>query len=208
LDSLIGNLLLLQGVLTIAGYLPPLIREQVIKKAEAVDFPAVVGGVPACKDFLKGRCDRGSSCRFRHLTPRDYDIEMNTLQSRPAAGGPMAAGHIGGGPTAMAGGPMGGGAMVSGPMGVNNTMTMGGPMGNNIPSLVGPVGSGMPPFMNKGVGFFENNTEEMEWRAMMDRKRRHMEGSGMEGAPNPQQTFLMLQVRVITKTNRKKFICC
>jgi len=65
-----------------------MVRDQAIKKGVAVDFPAVVGGVPACKDFLQGRCDRGSRCRFRHLSPRDYDIEMNTIPNRPG-GGPL-----------------------------------------------------------------------------------------------------------------------
>ena len=70
--------------------MPPLVREQVIRKAVAVDFPAVVGGVPACKDYLQGRCDRGAHCRFRHLSPRDYDIEMYSMQNRP--GGAMGGG--------------------------------------------------------------------------------------------------------------------
>ena len=35
------------------GYLPPSVRDQVINKGVAVDFPAVNGGIPICKDFLK-----------------------------------------------------------------------------------------------------------------------------------------------------------
>ena len=37
----------------IAGYLPPAVRDQVIHKGVAVDFPATTGGVPICKDYLK-----------------------------------------------------------------------------------------------------------------------------------------------------------
>ena len=39
--------------LIIAGYLPPAVRDQVIHKGVAVDFPATNGGVPICKDYLK-----------------------------------------------------------------------------------------------------------------------------------------------------------
>ena len=35
------------------GYLPPSVRDQVINKGVAVDFPAINGGIPICKDFLK-----------------------------------------------------------------------------------------------------------------------------------------------------------
>jgi hypothetical protein len=126
----------------------------VIKKAVAVDFPAVMGGVPACKDFLVGRCDRGQRCRFRHLTSRDYDIEMNTMQNRPGGGG--------GGPPF-------------------------------VPPLFGPGGG--PQF----AGANEGN----DWRASMERKRRHMEsgggggmGGGNMGNVMPQQAFLILQVPV------------
>ena len=37
----------------ITGYLPPAVRDQVIHKGVAVDFPATTGGVPICKDYLK-----------------------------------------------------------------------------------------------------------------------------------------------------------
>ena len=36
-----------------SGYLPPSVRDQVINKGVAVDFPATNGGVPICKDYLK-----------------------------------------------------------------------------------------------------------------------------------------------------------
>ena len=40
-------------LMIIAGYLPPAVRDQVIHKGVAVDFPATTGGVPICKDYLK-----------------------------------------------------------------------------------------------------------------------------------------------------------
>ena len=37
-----------------SGYLPPAVRDQVISKGIAVDFPATTyNGVPICKDYLK-----------------------------------------------------------------------------------------------------------------------------------------------------------
>jgi len=65
-----------------SGYLPPSVRDQVINKGVAVDFPATNGGVPICKDFLKGRCVRDIRCKFRHVNTMEYDLEMNAYQSR------------------------------------------------------------------------------------------------------------------------------
>ena len=64
-------------------------------KGVAVDFPAVNGGIPICKDFLKvtlglekcwsffchqGTCTREARCRFRHVNAMEYDMEMNSYQ--------------------------------------------------------------------------------------------------------------------------------
>jgi len=66
-----------------SGYLPPVVRDQVINKGIAVDFPATTyNGVPICKDYLKGLCVRDTRCKFRHLNPMEYDLEMNAYQSR------------------------------------------------------------------------------------------------------------------------------
>jgi len=74
-----------------SGYLPPGIRDQVIRKGVAVDFPAVSGGVPICKDYLKGKCIR-DNCKFRHMSPMEYDMEMNQYQG----GGPPGRASSGG----------------------------------------------------------------------------------------------------------------
>jgi len=68
-----------------SGYLPPSIRDQVIRKGVAVDFPAVNGGIPICKDYLKGRCSRDTRCRFRHVNAMEYDMEMDSYQTRRRA---------------------------------------------------------------------------------------------------------------------------
>ena len=36
-----------------SGYLPPHVRDQLIRKGIAVDLPSLYGGKPICKDFLK-----------------------------------------------------------------------------------------------------------------------------------------------------------
>jgi len=63
-----------------SGYLPPMVRDQVINKGVAADFAAVKGGVPVCKDFLQGKCSRRSRCKFRHVGSREYDLEMGNNQ--------------------------------------------------------------------------------------------------------------------------------
>lgn len=64
-----------------SGFLPPHVRDQAITKGVAPDLPALYGARPICKDYLKGDCRRGRSCRFRHLSPRQYDMEMSTSYS-------------------------------------------------------------------------------------------------------------------------------
>ena len=53
------------------------LHNQAINKGVAPDLPALYGARPICKDFLKGECRRGRLCRFRHLSPRQYDMEMS-----------------------------------------------------------------------------------------------------------------------------------
>jgi len=66
-----------------SGYLPPIVRDQAISKGVAADLPVVAGGVPVCKDFLAGKCNRRNRCRFRHLSSREYDIEMGNASYNP-----------------------------------------------------------------------------------------------------------------------------
>lgn len=61
------------------GFLNPIFSNLKLNffKGVAPDLPALYGARPICKDYLKGECRRGRMCRFRHLTPRQYDIEMS-----------------------------------------------------------------------------------------------------------------------------------
>lgn len=42
------------------------------------------GEVPVCKDYLKGECRRGGKCRFRHLSVREYEMELTYGARNPS----------------------------------------------------------------------------------------------------------------------------
>lgn len=42
------------------------------------------GEVPVCKDYLKGECRRGGKCRFRHLSVREYELELTYVTRNPS----------------------------------------------------------------------------------------------------------------------------
>ncbi|XP_065135653.2 zinc finger CCCH domain-containing protein 10 [Paramisgurnus dabryanus] len=41
------------------------------------DLPLSRGEVPMCRDYLKGECQRGNKCKFRHVR-KDYDYEASS----------------------------------------------------------------------------------------------------------------------------------
>ncbi|XP_067005511.1 zinc finger CCCH domain-containing protein 10 [Anabrus simplex] len=66
------------------GQLPQHILEASIRKGITVDFPnGRPGEVPVCKDYLKGECRRGGKCKFRHMSVREYEIELGLVQGPP-----------------------------------------------------------------------------------------------------------------------------
>lgn len=44
------------------------------------ELPLLKGEVPVCKDFLKGQCMRGGRCKYRHVTPPQYDSDGPTKE--------------------------------------------------------------------------------------------------------------------------------
>ena len=40
------------------------------------------GGVPICKDFLKGNCRRGNMCKYRHVSSDEYEFLQRTQEGR------------------------------------------------------------------------------------------------------------------------------
>ncbi|XP_028854710.1 zinc finger CCCH domain-containing protein 10 [Denticeps clupeoides] len=94
------------------------------------DLPASRGEVPICRDYLKGECQRGNKCKFRHVR-KDFEYEA----ARVGVGGAMCPGGAtgmvnpgggGAGCGGSAGGACGGMSGVVGGGG-NNVMGMGCP---------------------------------------------------------------------------------
>ncbi|XP_034389589.1 zinc finger CCCH domain-containing protein 10 [Cyclopterus lumpus] len=118
-----------------SGELPLRLRGKVAARLglSPMDLPHSRGEVPICRDFLKGECQRGNKCKFRHVE-KDYEYEP----SRVGVGGVIgpgtsgmvnAGGGIGGGGAGACGGMQG---LVGGGGGSN---MMG--MGMGCPSLAG-----------------------------------------------------------------------
>ncbi|XP_057703216.1 zinc finger CCCH domain-containing protein 10 [Corythoichthys intestinalis] len=130
------------------GELPLRLRGTVAARLglSPTDLPHSRGEVPICRDFLKGECQRGNKCKFRHVQ-KDYEYEPARVGGSGAigagAGGMVNAGSgmVGGG---AGGGTCGGIPGLGGSVGGNNIMGMGCPSlgGCRDPSLPGVVGVG------------------------------------------------------------------
>ncbi|XP_054640529.1 zinc finger CCCH domain-containing protein 10 [Dunckerocampus dactyliophorus] len=130
------------------GELPLRLRGKVAARLglSPMDLPHSRGEVPICRDFLKGECQRGNKCKFRHVQ-KDYEYEPSRVGGGgvigPGAGGMVNAGNaiVGGG-----GGTCGGIPGLVGAGVGNNMIGMGCPSmgGCRDPGLsgVGSVGAG------------------------------------------------------------------
>ncbi|XP_047203516.1 zinc finger CCCH domain-containing protein 10 [Girardinichthys multiradiatus] len=110
------------------GELPPRLRGKVAARLglSLMDLPLSRGEVPICRDFLKGECQRGNKCKFRHVK-KDYEYEP----SRAGVGGVVGQVPIG---MVTTGGGMGGGGGACG--GMQGLVGGGGNMmGTGCPSL-------------------------------------------------------------------------
>ncbi|XP_064155657.1 zinc finger CCCH domain-containing protein 10-like [Anguilla rostrata] len=107
------------------GELPPRLRSRVAAGLglSPTELPYSRGEVPLCRDFLKGECQRGNKCKFRHVQKdRDYD------PGRVGAGGGMGVGMASTGGVGGVGGGGGPGVGMSGfvgGVGGGNLMGMG-----------------------------------------------------------------------------------
>lgn len=105
------------------GELPLRLRGKVAARLglSPMDLPHSRGEVPLCRDFLKGECQRGNKCKFRHVQ-KDYEYEP----ARVGVGGTVGPGT---GVMVNAGGGMGVGSTCGGMQGLvgagNNMMGMG-----------------------------------------------------------------------------------
>lgn len=123
------------------GELPPRLRGKVAARLglSLMDLPLSRGEVPICRDFLKGECQRGNKCKFRHVK-KDYEYEP----SRAGVGGVVGQGAIG--MVNTGGGMSGGGGGICG--GMQGLVGGGGNMmGAGCPSLGSCRDAGVP-----GVG--------------------------------------------------------
>jgi len=73
----------------LTGELPP----RVVQAASigiGVDHAEMVakGGVPLCKDFLKGECHRGQQCKYRHISSAEYEFLQRQSEGREHGGKP------------------------------------------------------------------------------------------------------------------------
>ncbi|KAJ8403980.1 hypothetical protein AAFF_G00343300 [Aldrovandia affinis] len=103
------------------------------------DLPLSRGEVPICRDFLKGECQRGNKCKFRHVK-KDYEYEPGRVGGVVGVGGGGGMGPgVGGMANAGAGGSGGSisGLVGGGGGGGGNMIGMGIGMGMGCPSLVG-----------------------------------------------------------------------
>ncbi|KAK2158968.1 hypothetical protein LSH36_161g10013 [Paralvinella palmiformis] len=46
------------------------------------ELPLLKGEVPVCKDFLKGQCMRAGRCKYRHVSPPQYDTDSSATKER------------------------------------------------------------------------------------------------------------------------------
>lgn len=105
------------------GELPLRLRGKVAARLglSPMDLPHSRGEVPICRDFLKGECQRGNKCKFRHVK-KDYEYEP----TRVGVGGTVGPGAGG---IVNAGGGMGVSSACGGMQGLvgagNNMMGMG-----------------------------------------------------------------------------------
>ncbi|XP_074659450.1 zinc finger CCCH domain-containing protein 10-like [Tubulanus polymorphus] len=49
---------------------------------QPTELPLMKGEVPICKDYLKGDCKRGARCKYRHISPTEYEYELRRLERR------------------------------------------------------------------------------------------------------------------------------
>lgn len=115
------------------GELPLRLRGKVAARLglSPMDLPHSRGEVPICRDFLKGECQRGNKCKFRHVK-KDYEYESTRIGVGGVVG-PGASGMVnaGGGIGGVGGGTCGG---MQGLVGVGGGSNM---MGMGFPSLGG-----------------------------------------------------------------------
>ena len=65
------------------GKLPPALEDLVEKGLAGGGSDMLDGEIPVCRDYLKGECNRGSRCKFRHLSRGDLEYEERARRMAP-----------------------------------------------------------------------------------------------------------------------------
>ncbi|XP_052456203.1 zinc finger CCCH domain-containing protein 10 [Carassius gibelio] len=108
------------------------------------DLPLSRGEVPICRDYLKGECQRGNKCKFRHVR-KDYEYEA------PPRGGVGCMMGVTGGVSGMVN-PAGGGAGGVGSACGGMSGLVGGSVGNYMGMACPSIGSCRDQGMSGGGG--------------------------------------------------------
>lgn len=79
------------------GELPPRMRGKVAARLglSPMDLPHSRAEVPICRDFLKGECQRGNKCKFRHVK-KDYEYDTNRVGGTMGTAANMMVNGVGG----------------------------------------------------------------------------------------------------------------
>lgn len=108
------------------------------------DLPLSRGEVPICRDYLKGECQRGNKCKFRHVR-KDYECEA------PSRGGVGCMMGVTGGVSGMVNAGSGGAGGVGGACGGMSGL-VGGGVGNYMGMGCPNIGGCREQGMSGGVG--------------------------------------------------------
>lgn len=67
-----------------SGKLPPALEDMLEQGLRGYGSgSAQDGDIPICRDYMKGQCNRGSGCKFRHLSRGDMEYEERRQRVNP-----------------------------------------------------------------------------------------------------------------------------
>ena len=69
------------------GQLPVRLQQAAALGAGAGNSEMIKGGIPICKDNLKGECHRGTTCKFRHVSIAEFEYQLRKAEGRPGPPG-------------------------------------------------------------------------------------------------------------------------
>lgn len=64
------------------GQLPVRLQQAAALGVGAGNSELLKGGIPICKDNLKGECHRGATCKFRHVSIAEFEYQLRKAEGR------------------------------------------------------------------------------------------------------------------------------